>query len=909
MSLVLTPPELTVAPPPSPPGRAPGRMAAWLVRWRLALRLARRDARRAKGRTVLVLLMVGLPVMAIVGGDSLNRTNELSAVEALPSRLGSADARIEGVSRQRIWADPLTGDLLQLDEPADPPWTTSDVRAELPPGTDLVEQRVGMISFGTGIGYATAEVFAEDLSAPLREGAYDVVEGRTPLRDGEVAISGAVARRGIEVGDTMRLTRDDVRATVVGVLRADWLAGATYLVLPPEATDLVDDARTVYFADVPGGLGWTTVQELNARGISVQSREVVLDPPASAEYLPPGYDTGSGMDAAHLAVLALVVSALLLEVVLLAGPAFAVGLRRQRRDLALLAATGGTPADLRRTVLASGLLLGAGAAVLGALAGVGAARAAVPVLEARGAGLGPFEVSPLTVGVVVGVGAVAGLAAAYVPARQAARTDVVTTLTGRRGQVRSSWRLPVLGLVVAAVGLGLTVLGAQGTELGVAGGAVLLVVGVVLASPWLVGLLGPFARRLPVAGRLAVRDATRNRTRTAPAVAAVMATVAGVTAMAIGSASDSAQGRRDYVPQAATGTATVYVYDADQEGWGSIVRTVEQRLPGHPVHEIRGVAHLEPDSPSLWIAGAGGDGDGDGDEPVPWIPRGGQGFQTVLGDVVVADPAAAAPLVPADMRAQVASALAGGRAVVFGGGALDGSGRVTLEVTRPTEDFTQVEVVDRVPLPAVEVLPPARDGMALAPALVVVPTGLASRLPVDTAVTQVLVGSPDDPLTEAEETTLRESVAALSSESSVYVERGWSDDLRVARLLLLAIGGVLVLVATLTATGLAVADARPDHATLAAVGAAPRTRRLMAMGSAAVIGGLGAALGVLAGLAPGIAVAYPLTSTDYGNGAQPLVVVPWDLLAAVAVGVPLLAVVVTGLVVRARLPLATRVAG
>jgi putative ABC transport system permease protein len=78
------------------------------------------------------------------------------------------------------------------------------------------------------------------------------------------------------------------------------------------------------------------------------------------------------------------------------------------------------------------------------------------------------------------------------------------------------------------------------------------------------------------------------------------------------------------------------------------------------------------------------------------------------------------------------------------------------------------------------------------------------------------------------------------------------------------------------------------------------------MGSAAVIGGTGALLGVLAGLAPGIAVAYPLTSTDYGSGGAPVVVVPWDLLAAVAVGVPLLAVVVTGLAVRSRLPMTAR---
>ena len=129
------------------------------------------------------------------------------------------------------------------------------------------------------------------------------------------------------------------------------------------------------------------------------------------------------------------------------------------------------------------------------------------------------------------------------------------------------------------------------------------------------------------------------------------------------------------------------------------------------------------------------------------------------------------------------------------------------------------------------------------------------------------------------------------------------------RLLLVLVGGCSCWWPRSRPPGLAVADARPDLGTLAAVGAAPRTRRLMAMGSAAVIGGVGAVLGVLAGWRP--ALRWPIRSpaTDYGHGAHPLVVIPWGILAIVAVGVPLLAVVATGLAVRSRLPMATRIAG
>jgi putative ABC transport system permease protein len=215
------------------------------------------------------------------------------------------------------------------------------------------------------------------------------------------------------------------------------------------------------------------------------------------------------------------------------------------------------------------------------------------------------------------------------------------------------------------------------------------------------------------------------------------------------------------------------------------------------------------------------------------------------------------------------------------------------------------ESLGAVDLPGAEV-PLAGSAQADLPAQVFVPASLAGQLPVPVETLQLVAGGPDAPVTAAEETRLREALAALDATVGLYVERGWSDDLSIARLVLLLVGGTLVLVATLTATGLAVADARPDAATLAAIGAPPRIRRLVAMGSAAVVGGFGALLGVLAGLPPGIAVAYPLTSTDHGAGADPVVVVPWDLLAAVAVGVPLLAVVVTGLVVRSRLPMTRR---
>ena len=441
-------------------------------------------------------------------------------------------------------------------------------------------------------------------------------------------------------------------------------ASEPLILLPPESAGLLQAPGAVFYATVPGDLDWPAVQKLNEAGLVAVSRPVVLDPPPQSAWLPARVRRRRRHQRPdHLAVLALIVVSVVLEVVLLAGPAFAVGVRRQRRDLALMAATGGTPADLRRVVLAGGVVLGGGAAVLGAGLGVGAARLAMPVFSRlRNSSFGPFEVSPLVVGLVVLVGVVAGLAAAYVPARQAARTDVVSALAGRRGQVRTSWRSPVLGLVLVAAGIGGVVLGARGNEVGVAAGAVLLVVGGVAAAPWLVGLLAPLAGRLPTSGRLAVRDATRNRSRTAPAVAAVMATVAGVTALAIGSTSDSAQSQRDYVPQAPMGAATLQG-DMDERTWTAVADMLAAQAPGRDVHRVRVVrfSGTEPVMISATQAGCTGSAN-----ECQWYPTGLDPRSNTGSELVVADPGTVRAIYPEAVAVRMAAAVASGRVAVSG---------------------------------------------------------------------------------------------------------------------------------------------------------------------------------------------------------------------------------------------------
>ncbi len=116
---------------------------------------------------------------------------------------------------------------------------------------------------------------------------------------------------------------------------------------------------------------------------------------------------------------------------------------------------------------------------------------------------------------------------------------------------------------------------------------------------------------------------------------------------------------------------------------------------------------------------------------------------------------------------------------------------------------------------------------------------------------------------------------------------------------------------TLTATFLALSDARPDLATLSAVGASPRSRRRVAASYALVVGLVGALLGAAVGFIPGIAITYPLTGESWMNEMNPALPdhfldIPWLLIGTLVLALPLLTAVIVGLTARSRLPLASR---
>lgn len=116
--------------------------------------------------------------------------------------------------------------------------------------------------------------------------------------------------------------------------------------------------------------------------------------------------------------------------------------------------------------------------------------------------------------------------------------------------------------------------------------------GLIVATPAIVGAAARLGRFLPLAPRLALRDAARHRGRTAPAVAAVLGAVAGSVALTLFVASLSDKDERNHTPSLAYGQALLR---SDPGPAGAPVEAqlaaVRRIAPPDGVVEVRGFPH------------------------------------------------------------------------------------------------------------------------------------------------------------------------------------------------------------------------------------------------------------------------------------------------------------------------------
>lgn len=271
-----------------------------------------------------------------------------------------------------------------------------------------------------------------------------------------------------------------------------------------------------------------------------------------------------------------------LQIVMLAGSAFAVSLRRRQRELALLSAAGAEPGDLTRAVLASGILLGGIGALLGFVLPWSVLVAGRPVIEwASGWPLASVPPMELAIVLVPIVGLAAAVAASVVPARMAARIPLAQALRaldsaniGLHAVGRGPGRVPVrsalAGVALIVMGVVFLMIHSAGADEGTGVGGwpiwalglavVVCELGVVLLAPLVLAFVSSHSRALPLTARLAVRDAARNRLRSSFAVAAVAVAVGLLAGCLTWLSSLQSAVQAAYQPAAAPGAAVVARY-------------------------------------------------------------------------------------------------------------------------------------------------------------------------------------------------------------------------------------------------------------------------------------------------------------------------------------------------------------
>lgn len=915
--------------------------------WRPALLIAWRTSWRHRGRTALIIALIALPVFAIAFLGVWFRTLELPADERATRLMGGADA----IATVTVWPviqpgrDGGYGSAVSEDgaEPEQRDPREVDLLALLPSGSRIepLPAVAGVMRLVSGARSTRADVEAGAVG-PLAAGLYRVVEGRLPHGPDEITVSPEIIERlGVGVGDEVAITDGDA-AQIVGVAEnpnclrcTNAIAGAGTVLPTPGGVDA--DTSPRFLVDLPDGADpFVLWQDLARVGVNVEPRDAFLHPER--------YDTDDGQGPVAAAIAGVAATGLfgMLEIVLLAGTAFAVGARRQVRELGWISANGGTQRDVRRVVVAQGVVLGAvaglGGVVLGALGVVGL----TPVLEqldgARYAGpvIRPLELLP-----IAAFGVLAAVLAATAPARIASRMPVMAALLGRYGSsgrrpLRRRLTGPVLIGVGGAVALGVSLrLGdvkqtftatmragtLAGTPppngdyweppselpyLAVMGvGICLLVAGIVLAAPALIGLAARVGGHLPLSARIALRDAGRHAHRTAPATCAIALVVGGTVALGFNLAGQEAETRSSYVAQIPLGFAELFPL-----GYEPTRPDDEERLVPRSFREaaeataaaldadVVDVRHVVTEvAPSAWF-GPQGQLERVAVLDTPPCDEFTPGACNLASPEVLAGSADELEvLTRAPLPASVRAVLEDGGAVLLGRNVVTSPESVDLGTywaeDPAFDDPENAHLADRHTLRAVT-LPVERSRVGAA----FITEETARALGYDVSFTMLLLATDRIPTQQQEDRAAE--IADAAGLVGFRVDRGLSSDGDTVSLVLAGTSGLLTIGGVAMAVGLAAAEGRADLATLGAVGAEPRRRRKIAMAQAGVVGGLGCGVGLLIGTF--------LATVAHSALLTRVWVVPWLLIGLAVVGVPALAVLVAGVFTRSRLPMVRRIA-
>lgn len=801
---------------------------------------------------MLVVVMVALPIAGLSSAAIIVRTAIPTERERIVEAIGTAEFHFWN---QRV--------------------TKQQLLTELPPGTTVVSSgwlQVPPIVERNRLIYFTVEEFNVPVDQPPVRGQYVVLDGRAAAGPGEIAVHPDVLSDfGVGIGDDMTL-RPNLILRVTGTVARAGNIGAAVGVLGPGT--LASIGRTYR---------GQTIIDLPLRA-NLASARTILEPLANGslygadEALSGGENNERDATGGAFAATAL----LLLGTGLIAGAAFAVGARRQLRTLGLLGAAGAEPRHVRATVLMAGVTLGLAGSLSGVLLGVAGSFLLHPHLsQLAGRFVGPVEIPIPALAGALFLGTLAATLAALGPARSAAKLSVNQALSRRTPPPRRPGRLAAAGLIGVVVGVVVTTgATASSSEVVLTGGLATIVIGFLVAIPLLVTWTGRIAGSLPTLARIATRDVARHGRRAGAALAAASIAIATPVAIATLTLSDeAAQADGIPYPYMAQDHLLVRGFVSAHAGVEAVQRAAEDLREAYPDASVAAIV------PAVAIVERNGQQrerliilEG----PRQHLPDGGV-YQT-SGYLLVGGP----DLLRALHAEDGIDALERGEIVGIGPGTVR-TERVPIFIERK-----QKRGPYRDDLPATDAGETQYAAVGLTELNYVVSPERAADLGLqpssDPWNRQVLLFRAPAPLDDDDVDSVR---SVLEDDRLVGVTSldDFSDDAGVVRIAATAVGMLLALAIVAVVVALLAAESRRDRAILVAIGAAPWTRR-------AVAGLYAAAVAILAGILGFLAGFFPTMTLLVGQVSDYPIVIPWAVLGAVLLGVPVVAGAVGALVSR-----------
>jgi putative ABC transport system permease protein len=688
------------------------------------------------------------------------------------------------------------------------------------------------------------DVRAQNPRGPYGSGLLSLRRGMFPTGPRQVAVTDGVAQLlRLDIGSTLAL--DGQRRTVVGFVENPRKLSDEFALVAPSAL------REPHYV----------MALIRASGEPIES----LTLPESNHSLRGSTRPSNNQQATTLAMFS-VATVFLLLASLVAAAGFAVVAQRRSRQLGMLVAIGATGKHVRLVLLANGALVGAIAALIGGVVGIGLWLVAAPILEsATDHRIDRFSLPWELLVLAVLLAVVGATVAAWWPGRAVARLPVMLVLSGRPAKPRPARHSAVAAVALIVIGIGCLALSNRDIALLIVVGIAATTLGTLLLGPLAIQAFSQVAGRLPIAPRLALRDLVRYQARSGAALAAVTLAL-GIAATTVLVASAEEAKRAAEPPTLSEKQVRVYLGPKDgreltpvdaSARLGRLTAGVQQlasALDGATVTPLHSVARAEA---APFVVG-----DTQVFDPVLIVRRFGRMYQAdsqlyVATPAVLRylhiNPAAVGPAVDFLVNRNVQT-----RGLVIPGPTFDDELRV--------ENVMKIETGRH--------LFGADD--ARTPPDFITLNGLR-RLGLKQIPAGWLVGS-SHALT-ADQVASARDIAAKSG-FRIEVERGDTSFGNV-KSVAIAAGAILALAILAMAVGLIRGESAHDLRTLTATGATPRIRRTLTATTAGALALLGALLAV--------GGAYVVLTAIYRDDLGYLSNVPFRYLALGIVGVPLAA--------------------